>query len=171
MVKVQLDAFEAYSRDGNQVKERFLSVRTSQSEFIDTKPIKRLIQESQLLVKICWLTQKLFGVRYRQVFCLAWKKSLKDQFESLKYLLHRIWVYKKAIIHVTKPILPYIGFIIQGIRTLKGTEELIQSDEVQSAVDDVVSAFDEIKNAFKGFINVNCDDLGQIRETAYQGPK
>ena len=57
------------------------------------------------------------------------------------------------------------------IRTFKGTEELIQSDEVQSAVDDVVSAFDEIKNAFKGFINVNCDDLGKIRETAYQGPK
>ena len=53
----------------------------------------------------------------------------------------------------------------------KGTEEIIQSDEVQSAVDGVVGAFDEIKNAFKGFINVNCDDIGKIRETAYQGPK
>ena len=53
----------------------------------------------------------------------------------------------------------------------KGTEEIIQSDEVQSAVDGMVGAFDEIKNAFKGFINVNCDDVGKIRETAYQGPK
>ena len=58
-----------------------------------------------------------------------------------------------------------------NIWTWEGTEELIQSDEVQSAVDDVVNAFDEIKNAFKGFINVNCDDLGKIRQTAYQGPK
>ena len=58
-----------------------------------------------------------------------------------------------------------------GCRTQPGTEEIINSDEVQSAVDGVVGAFDEIKNAFKGFINVNCDDVGKIRETTYQGPK
>ena len=125
------------------------------------KPIIRAIPDSQLSAKICWLMQKLCGAKFLLVFWPAWKKLPKEKFEHSEFLSEEFCLYI------------YINSVKRAfdVRTCEGTEELIQSDEVQSAVDDVVNVFDEIKNAFKGFINVNCDDLGKIRETAYQGPK
>merc|ERR1712064_50969 len=108
MVKVQLDAFEAYGRDGNQVKTDSREPSLGENMLTDAKAV--------------------------------WNKISSG--------------------------------VLTGVKEVaEGTEEIIQSDEVQSAVDGVVGAFDEIKNAFKGFINVNCDDVGKIRETAYKGPK
>ena len=61
MVKIQLDAFEAYGRDGNQVKLRFYTTDAISELFVNRiefmnivcEPIKRQIRESQVLVKIC----------------------------------------------------------------------------------------------------------------------
>ena len=59
MVKIQLNAFEAYGRDGNQVKLRFYTtdlrtlVRMIELMIIFCEPIERQIQESQASVKIC----------------------------------------------------------------------------------------------------------------------